>query len=177
MRKLAITIITAAMIITGSIPVFAKASDTITESDAKAIALNHAGVAEEDAEFINAIRVFDDGYEEYEVQFYVGATEYDYDVDAHTGAVLSFDQDFEYSRAAKVSEKAMKALTESDAVEVALNHAGVSKNETRYTRVQKDFENGISIYEIEFCVNDMEYEYEIAADTGAVLGYDIEIDD
>ena len=38
---------------------------------------------------------WDDGRMEYEVEFWSGTTEYDYDIDALTGEIRSYDRDIE----------------------------------------------------------------------------------
>ena len=60
----------------------------ITEDDAKQTALNDAGVAEQDTTGLYVNRETDDGVDKYEVHFMVGTIEYDYDIDANTGAIL-----------------------------------------------------------------------------------------
>ncbi len=60
----------------------------ITEDDAKQTALNDAGVAEQDTTGLYVNRETDDGVDKYEVHFMVGTVEYDYDIDANTGAIL-----------------------------------------------------------------------------------------
>ena len=69
-------------------------SNYITVERAKQIALNDAGVKESSAVFLRANLDWDDGRMQYEVEFYSGNTEYDYDIDALTGAVWSaLDED------------------------------------------------------------------------------------
>lgn len=63
----------------------------VSLDQAKQIALDRAGVAAEDARFTKAHRDFDDGRLEYDIEFYVGATEYEMDVDAATGRINDFD--------------------------------------------------------------------------------------
>lgn len=58
---------------------------------AKAIAVNHAGFAISDITFIKAKLENDDGHVVYEIEFYKGATEYEYAIDAFTGDILEFD--------------------------------------------------------------------------------------
>lgn len=65
----------------------------IGEASAKQIALNHAGIAEADANFVRCHLDFDDGRWEYKVELYSGATEYEYEIDASTGDILSFSQE------------------------------------------------------------------------------------
>ena len=64
------------------------ASNYITAEQAKSAALKHAGVNASDAIFVKAGLDWDDGKVHYEVEFYAGNTEYDYDIDAVSGAVL-----------------------------------------------------------------------------------------
>lgn len=55
------------------------------------IALEHAGLKEEDISYFKMKLDTDHGVTEYEVEFVSGNTEYDYDIDAVTGAIRSFD--------------------------------------------------------------------------------------
>lgn len=60
----------------------------ISEEEAKNIALTDAGVSEADVTQLTVHLDTDDGVTKYEVDFNVGQTEYDYDIDATTGAIL-----------------------------------------------------------------------------------------
>lgn len=68
-------------------------SQLITPEDAQRIALEHAGVTAEEVTGLHTAMDIDDGRQEYDVEFRVGHLEYDYEIDAVTGAVLSFDKD------------------------------------------------------------------------------------
>ena len=59
-------------------------------NQAKQTALDYAGVNASEAIFTKAHRDWDDGREVYEIEFYVGHTEYDMDVDVNTGRVTDF---------------------------------------------------------------------------------------
>ena len=61
------------------------------------------------------------------------------------------------------------------AKEIALAHAGVGS--ARFTKAKIDYENGIKVYEIEFKVGNMEYEYDINVSNGAIISSSAEIDD
>lgn len=65
----------------------------ITAEEAKQIALEHAGVNEADIRALELETDRDDGRTVYEFSWKVGWTEYDYDIDAVTGEILSFSQD------------------------------------------------------------------------------------
>ena len=71
----------------------ASSGEIITEDQAKAIALEHAGLAEADISRLQVRKDFDDGRQEYEVEFHVDRMEYEYEIDAVTGKILSFDKD------------------------------------------------------------------------------------
>lgn len=63
-------------------------SSNIGDDAAKRIALDDAGVAEQDTTRLKVELDTDDGVTKYEVDFNVGQTEYDYDIDPVTGAIL-----------------------------------------------------------------------------------------
>ena len=65
----------------------------ITEAQAKEIALKHAGVTAQQAQFTKMKLDRDFGRAEYELEFYVGNVEYDYEIDAATGNVRQFSRE------------------------------------------------------------------------------------
>ena len=68
-------------------------SQLISPEEAQAIALEHAGISAEDAVGLHTVLQIDDGRQEYEVTFREGHLEYEYEIDAATGKILSFDKD------------------------------------------------------------------------------------
>lgn len=56
------------------------------------------------------------------------------------------------------------------AKKIALNHAGLQVSQVYFTKQKFDFEDGIPVYEIEFIYGRYEYEYEIDAVNGRILG-------
>ena len=62
---------------------------------AKSIALQQAGVSSSQATFVKVEQDWDDGRMEYEIEFYVGRTEYEFTIDAATGAILDMDVDYD----------------------------------------------------------------------------------
>ena len=62
---------------------------------AEQIALEYAGIAPADAQYLKAELDYDDGDAEYEIEWKVGTTEYSCDVDAVTGAILSYDKELD----------------------------------------------------------------------------------
>ncbi len=65
----------------------------ITPEAAQQLALDHAGVAAADTVFDRTEREYENGVWHYEVEFRVGLTEYEYDIHAETGEILSFEKD------------------------------------------------------------------------------------
>lgn len=69
------------------------ASGDVGQEGVKAAALTHAGVAESQTSSMKVERDWDDGRLEYEVEFNVGRTEYEYTIDGATGAILEYEWD------------------------------------------------------------------------------------
>ena len=65
----------------------------IGEEEAKAIALEQAGVTAEEASFIRMELDQDDGQPVYELEFRAGDSEYEYEIHAETGNVLKAEHD------------------------------------------------------------------------------------
>mgnify|MGYP002553259347 CR=1 FL=1 len=72
------------------------ASSYISAEEAKTVALNDAGVKAADAVFLKVKLDWDDGRAEYEVKIIYGTTEYEFEINAYTGAVLSRDMESIY---------------------------------------------------------------------------------
>ncbi|MDR0948904.1 MAG: PepSY domain-containing protein [Lachnospiraceae bacterium] len=70
-------------------------NDLISAASAEQIALNHAGVGSGDVSYLYSEFDLDNGRTLYEVSFYYNRMEYEYDIDAVTGNILSYDQDYD----------------------------------------------------------------------------------
>lgn len=68
-------------------------TEYITEAEAKAIVLKHAGVSESEISKFKIELDYDSGVVEYEVEFNVGNKEYEYEINAITGSVIKYDID------------------------------------------------------------------------------------
>src|SRR5699024_9711525 len=58
---------------------------------AKSIALSHAGFTASQVQRLKVEKDYDDGRLEYEIEFYVGSTEYDYVISGVDGTILEQD--------------------------------------------------------------------------------------
>ena len=162
---------------------------------AKAVALEAAGVAEDDAVFSTAGLDKRNGMDYYAVDFTAGGRSYEYDIDAVTGVVIDSssgggtaetpaagDDDGTASAPAAASPSPSAgqttggqaaAVTEEQARETALSHAGLTADQVTFVRSKLDRDDGRLMYDVEFYTSDYkEYDYEIDASTGEILSYD-----
>ena len=166
---------------------------------AKAIALESAGVAESAATFSTTGLDSRDGTDFYAVDFTANGQSYEYDIDAITGVVI----DSSSSPASAGTDAGASpdgntgsntgtdtgaasggntgssgtgaAITEEEAKEIALSHAGLSSDQVTFLRSKLDYDDGRQVYDVEFYTSDYkEYDYEIDASTGTVLSYDFD---
>ena len=154
----------------------------IGEAKAKTAALKHAGVS------ATAIREYEcqldteDGVRVYEIEFKAGNYEYNYEINASTGAVLKGEKETDDDAVSKSAlstdtKPSAGVIGEAKAKTAALKHAGVSATAIREYECQLDTEDGVRVYEIEFKAGNYEYSYEINASTGTVLMGERELDD
>ena len=150
---------------------------SVDEAGAQAIALADAGVAEADTVYLRIQPDYDDGRLVYDVEFYADGSEYDYEIDAVSGQILSVDRDIEsYTPAAGTASNSGTAASgdigEAAAKQAALSHAGLSESDVTFVKVERDYDDGRLVYEVEFYHGTNEYDYEIAASDGSILSYD-----
>lgn len=150
-------------------------SPTITAEVAKQAALSHAGLSEGDVVFLGVHLERENKRQVYEVEFYSGNTEYDYDIDASTGEVVSYDYDIEnYSLTSGASGVPASGsyIGEDAARSIAL--AKVTGATESDIRLHLDYDDGVSVYEGSIVYNAMKYEFEIDAVSGNVIEWDVE---
>lgn len=144
------------------------AQGVLSLEDAKAKALAHAGAAAENAIFAKEKLDWDDGRQVYEFEFYVGDYEYDYELDAKTGEILSSEQE-----AVKSGTPAAGTITRDKAQETALAKVPGAKAE-HIVKLELDRDDGRMIYEVEIIYNTREYDLEISAADGTILKFESE---
>ena len=177
---LSIATILGATILSGSFMSFATNNSYIGVEKAKSIALKDAGVS--NVTFVKAKLDTEDGVKVYDVEFYKGNVEYDYEIDAKTGKILEKDTDIEnYTIPTKQTKNNNAKNTTNNAyigVEkakaIALKDAGVSN--VTFVKAKLDTEDGVKVYDVEFYKGNVEYDYEIDAKTGKILEKDTDIE-
>lgn len=143
---------------------------SISEDDAKKIALKDANVSESEVNGIRINQKIDDGMSLYEVDFYAGNKEYEYEISAQDGSIRSKDTDID-----------------NDFGSTAQNNAGVSLDKAKKTalskvkgatekdiRIHSEYDDGRQIYEGSIVYKDMEYDFEIDSETGNIISWEAE---
>lgn len=181
-------------------------SESVTQAQATDIALEHAGVTQEDTTSLSVEQDKEDGVEVYDIQFATSDRTYHYDVSRKTGEIVNYSYDAkESSQTSTESQKEDNSSSQIQAVEDAASQAeaqesaaesqtqAVEEEEARakamnvamdhagvtecYThRIEEDMEHGRAVYEIEFFAGNTEYDYTIAKDTLEILSYDQDIE-
>lgn len=148
----------------------------ITEQEAKNIAAGNAGVTEEQIQYITVKQDWDDGRARYEVEFTAAGVEYDYELDASDGRILSADSE--------VIDRGYSAS--QDGTTGSRNAAGTSQTakQTVMDRIpgidagniyiHPDYDDGISLYEGEAYYAEVKYEFEINAENGNIISWEAE---
>lgn len=69
------------------------AAASLSKEEAEQIALEHAGFTADQVNYLHTEYEIDDGRPQYEVSFHQDRWEYDYEIDAETGKIISFEKD------------------------------------------------------------------------------------
>lgn len=144
-------------------------SDGITAEQAKTIALKHAGIDSSDVMFIQAQEDRDDGQSVYDVEFYAGNQEYDYEILKSTGDILSYDYDIEEYSQTQGSGKVVSLEETKKNMLAKVSGAGEQN-----IRIWEDLDDGRITYEGEIFYNNVEYDFEVDASTGQILEWSSE---
>ena len=143
----------------------------ITEEEAKDIVLKDAQVEATNVKKIRIERDRDDGRLIYDIDFYAGNKEYDYEIDLYTGEILSRDldieDDFYLKQNTQQNVQSSKLIDEADAIAIVLKKVpgATEKN----VEIELDEDDGNWKYEGEIHYNKREYEFEISAKNGKIL--------
>ena len=143
-------------------------NNKITIEEAKSIALKHSNLDESQVSFIRSEYDFDNGIEKYEIEFYCNNNKYEYEINAKTGDIISYDYDIEkHLTSQQINDK----ITIEEAKSIALKHSNLDESQVSFMKAKYEFDDGIGKYEIEFYYNFKEYEYEINASNCEIIKY------
>ncbi len=152
-------------------------SNSFIGSDAaKQAALADAGVSAGDARFTKVRMDYEDGVPVYEVEFYTATHEYDYEIHAQNGSVFHKEVEAHQTSSGNhhggTGTQTGADIGAEAAKNAALNHAGCAAGDVVFTKVERDYDDGWLVYEIEFYKGGLEYEFEIDGTSGAVLKFE-----
>ena len=133
---------------------------------AKGKALDDAGLNASDVSFTKEKLDVDDGVPVYDIEFYTSNAEYDYEINAETGAVHERSVDRKEGNPPTQNEQSYISLDAAKGK--ALDDAGLNASDVSFTKEKLDVDDGVPVYDIEFYTSNAEYDYEINAETGAV---------
>ena len=138
-------------------------------------------MAQADATGVRVKRDRDDGRLVYDVDFYAGNAEYEYTIAAADGAVLESSRESFGGGGTGGNASGGNAsggdIGADRAQSIALGHAGLAAGDVYGLKTERDRDNGVTVYEVEFKAGGYEYDYEINASTGEILGHSREYDD
>lgn len=151
-------------------PAVTPAASKLSKAEAKNIALNAAGVKSADVTKWTKVKL--DG-NEWEIKFQTASCKYEMDINARTGKVKDYEEK-------KIAVSSGKKISESEAKSIALEHAKKQADisgTVNYVKVKLDRDDGMELYEIEFRYRGWEFEYEINAENGRIVSWDMDYDD
>lgn len=152
----------------------------ISLDEAKTAALSDAGVSASEVMYTKEKLDYEDGIAVYEIEFYAGNTEYEYEINATTGAVYSKSvETHQTPKGQGQGHHGNTGIPQTDigaesAKSIALNHAGFAEADVSRLKTEFDIDDGISVYEVEFDKDGREYEYKINAADGSIIEYDVD---
>ena len=148
-------------------------------------ALNDAGVSEADTTRLKVSEDMDDGRKVYEIGFDVAEKEYDYEIQASDGAILS--SDVETNEGYTAAQNSTQSQQNADNAGTGTSDAAVSLEEaTRIAldkvpgateqdiRINLEQDDGRQKYEGDIIYEQKEYDFEIDANSGEVLEWNEE---
>lgn len=154
------------------LPPYSSNNIYIGDVRAREIAYADAGVTEADITKLEVEFDFDDGKYLYEVEFRVGMTKYEYDIDALTGDIHK--KEVNNKTVIAITPDGVEFIGTDRALEIALANAGLTENDVVVLKTKLDYDKGAYVYEVEFQTSPTGYQYEINAVTGAVIKVEIE---
>lgn len=153
-------------------------NSAIGSEAAKSCAFTDAGVNESEVQSLKVEIDYDNGQYVYEVDFVADGIKYEYDIKAHDGTIVKKTTEVigtgetaaenQGSAAENTAPAAEGSVTLERAKEIALADAGLTAETVTFGKTALDYDDGVSVYDVEFYTDSAKYEYEIAPDTGVI---------
>lgn len=153
-------------------------NSSVSIEQAKEIALNHANKTADQVQFVKSKQDWEHGRSVYEIEFIYqegsNYIEYDYEIDASTGQILSYDYDIEnYQQHKQIIDQANVNISEEAAKNIALERVPGASYSNIY-KFKLEFDDTRWEYEGKIIYDSYEYEFEIDANTGNILKWEVE---
>ena len=153
-------------------------NSSVSIEQAKEIALNHANKTADQVQFVKSKQDWEHGRSVYEIEFIYqegsNYIEYDYEIDASTGQILSYDYDIEnYQQYKQIIDQANVNISEEAAKNIALERVPGASYSNIY-KFKLELDDTRWEYEGKIIYDSYEYEFEIDANTGNILKWEVE---
>lgn len=170
--------------------------NSIGTENAVKTALSDAGISEENAIVTKSKMSFDDGRFVYDVEFLADGMEYDYEIKASDGTVIKKEKDVDKSgrtfantsstvsqqQVGNIEETTAQATTQQpqtqagdisldEAKNIAFKNAGVNADGVTVTKAILDYDDGVTVYDIEFYNSSNKFDYEVST-KGEIISFD-----
>ncbi len=143
----------------------------VEKQEAIEIALADAGLTSSEVKSLKAKSTSDDGHSLWKVTFKDGSYKYEYEIDKAYGSL--FSKEYEIQKRLP-SNKNGTIMREDAAKEIFLTLFPVES--AGEIRVEKDYDDGLHIYEASAYSSGFEYDAEIDAVTGKVISFSLSIE-
>lgn len=134
--------------------------------------MKDAGLEEGQVTFTKGKLEWDDGVQQYEIEFVDGTTKYEYEIKAADGSVMQSSQEPIEQIPSNISQDVVSIDAAKDA---ALKDAQKSADQVAFTKVELEYDDGTAQYDVEFYADGTEYSYTINGTTGQVMEKETEI--
>lgn len=144
-------------------------SPYIGDGKAVVIAVNHAGA--DPTNEITIDLVIEGSKSRYHVGFFINNTEYQYEIDAINGKIMSLNKETKnYNNDSNTTtNNENMVIGDEAALDIALKFLGADS--ATFIKVDFSFDNGVAMYEIDFRIDNTEHSFDIDAITGAIIDY------
>lgn len=142
----------------------------ITEQQAMNIAVADAGLSDSSMQYRLVKRKWDDGRAIYDVEFMSGNVEYEYEILASDGTILSCEYD---AKKAVSGTASGNVISMEDARSIAA--AKIPGIDASSIYIKYDYDDGKWIYEGKAYFNQTKYEFEIDAYNGQIIKWEQEV--
>lgn len=158
------------------------AKEPISESEAMDIVLKDAGVTKSDATFKE--QAYDKEDFEYSFTFSTSDTQYEYDVDGNGDILNQEKKTIKTNTTTNNPDVTSEATTDANGaalsdeqwefLNIALTHHQVKIEEVSRIQVQKDIDDNVDVYDVDFYKDNKEYNCEIQIDNKQILSSDVD---